>query len=127
RQAQAFKDQRGLLPIHESVMRRAAALLLAALALVPTAGARAQSQVAPDDPALRRAAAQLCLRAALTSRGVDTETKPYCDCSAPILARHMTAESRYRLTVQNRLDQRPSYDDDKATFDEVMKACPAQN
>ena len=108
-------------------MRRAAAVLLAALALLPMTGARAQSQVAPDDPALRRAVTQLCLRAALTSGGIDKGTKPYCDCVAPILARHMTAESRYRLAVQNRLDQRPSNDDDKAAFDEVMKTCPLQH
>jgi hypothetical protein len=107
-------------------MRRAAAVLLAALALLPTV-ARAQSQVAADDPALRRAVTQMCLRAALTSGGIDKGTKPYCDCVAPILARHMTAESRYRLAVQNRLDQRPSYDDDKAAFDEVMKTCPLQH
>ncbi|HEX4570618.1 MAG TPA: hypothetical protein VH184_09345 [Dongiaceae bacterium] len=106
--------------------RRAAALGLAAALLVLT-NARAQSAVAPDDPALIRNMAQLCMRAALTSGGVDKATKPYCDCVAPIFARHMTPDSRYALAVQNNMDVRPTYDDDKATFNEVMKTCPPKN
>jgi hypothetical protein len=39
----------------------------------------------------------------------------------------MTPDSRYRLAVQNRMDVRPTYDDDKTTFDDVMKACPPKN
>jgi hypothetical protein len=106
--------------------RRAAALGLAA-ALLLLANARAQSAVAPDDPALIRNMTQLCLRAALMSGGIDKATKPYCECVAPIFVRHMTPDSRYALAVQNNMDVRPSYDDDKATFDEVMKACPPKN
>ena len=103
---------------------RAAAFGLAAALVVQAAGARAQDSVPPDDPVLIDNMTQLCLRAALMSGGVDKTTKPYCDCVAPIFARHMTPDSRYRLAVQNNMDMRPSYDDDKATFDEVMKACP---
>jgi hypothetical protein len=36
----------------------------------------------------------------------------------------MTPESRERLVVENRVDIRPGYDDDNATFNDVMKACP---
>ena len=105
---------------------RPAALGLAA-ALLLLANARAQSAVAPDDPALIRNMAQLCMRAALMSGGVDKATRPYCECVAPIFVRHMTPDSRYALAVQNNMDVRPSYDDDKATFDEVVKACPPKN
>ena len=105
---------------------RPAALGLAA-ALLLLANARAQSAVAPDDPALIRNMAQLCMRAALMSGGVDKATKPYCECVAPIFARHMTPDSRYALAGQNNMDVRPRYDDDKATFDEVVKACPPKN
>jgi hypothetical protein len=103
---------------------RAAALGFAAALLLQAAAARAQDSVPANDPVLIDNMTQLCLRAALMSGGVDKTTKPYCDCVAPIFARHMTPESRYRLAVQNNLEVRPSYDDDKATFDEVMKACP---
>lgn len=103
---------------------RAAALGLAAALLVPEVGARADDSVPPNDPVLIDNMTQLCLRAALMSGGVDKTTKSYCDCVAPIFARHMTPDSRYRLAVQNNLDVRPTYDDDKTTFDEVMKACP---
>ena len=106
---------------------RAAALCLAAALLLQSAGARAQDSVPPDDPVLIDNMTQLCLRAALMSGGVDKTTKPYCDCVAPIFARHMTPDSRYALAVQNNMDARPRYDDDKATFDEVMKACPPKN
>ena len=102
---------------------RPAALGLAAVLLL-LANARAQSAVAPDDPALIRNMAQLCMRAALMSGGVDKATRPYCECVAPIFARHMTPDSRYALAVQNNMDVRPRYDDDKATFADVMKACP---
>ena len=105
---------------------RPAALGLAAVLLL-LANARAQSAVAPDDPALIRNMAQLCMRAALMSGGVDKATRPYCECVAPIFARHMTPDSRYALAVQNNMDVRPRYDDDKATFADVMKACPPKN
>jgi hypothetical protein len=102
----------------------ASAVLLLAGALATDGGARAADAVAPDDPVLIGNMTQLCLRAALMSGGVDKTTKPYCDCVAPIFARHMTPDSRYRLAVENNMDVRPSYDDDKATFNEVVKACP---
>jgi hypothetical protein len=103
---------------------RAGALVLAAALLLPALSVRADDSVPPNDPVLIDNMTQLCLRAALMSGGVDKTTRSYCDCVAPIFARHMTPDSRYRLAVQNNLDVRPSYDDDKATFDEVMKTCP---
>ncbi|HEY2110136.1 MAG TPA: hypothetical protein VGH25_00265 [Dongiaceae bacterium] len=107
---------------------RTAALALTVAGLLPASFAvRAQDAVAPDDSVLVQDMTQLCMRAALSSGGVDQSTKGYCDCVAPIFARHMTPDSRYRLAVQNRLDVRPSYDDDKTTFDDVMKACPPKN
>ena len=96
--------------------------LLGALLALHADGARAA--VAPDDPSLVRSMTELCLRAALASGGVDKDTRTYCACVAPVFARHMTPESRQRLAVENRMDVRPQYDDDKATFGEVMKACP---
>jgi hypothetical protein len=104
-----------------------AAVLLLAGALLTGGDARAEDAVAPNDPVLIGNMTQLCLRAALMSGGVDKTTKPYCDCVAPIFARHMTPDSRYRLAVQNDMNVRPSYDDDKATFDDVVKACPPKN
>jgi hypothetical protein len=105
-------------------LARAAAfgLLLAAPAAI--APALAADAVAPDDPALITNMTQLCLRAALTSGGVDKNTRSYCACVSPVFARHMTPDSRYALAVENRLDLRPEFDDPKATYDEVMKACP---
>jgi hypothetical protein len=35
----------------------------------------------------------------------------------------MTAESRHRVAVENRVDVRPDYDDPKAAYDEILKAC----
>lgn len=83
-----------------------------------------QQEIAPDDPMLLAAMTDLCLKAALTSGGIDKTTRGYCGCVAPIFARHMTQDSRYRLAVENRLDERPTYDNPDATFDEVVKACP---
>ena len=111
-------------------MRRlwVAALALTLAGLLPASlAARAEDPVAPNDPVLVDSMSQLCMRAALSSGGVDKTTKRYCDCVAPIFARHMTPDSRYKLAVQNRFDLRPAYDNDKATFDEVMKACPPKN
>ena len=107
---------------------RAAALALMVAGLLPASlAARAADAVAPNDPVLIENMTQLCLRAALSSGGIDKTTKGYCDCVAPVFARHMTPDSRYQLAVQNRLDVRPTYDDDKATFDDVVKACPPKN
>jgi hypothetical protein len=107
---------------------RAAAFALMVAGLLPASfAARAEDAVAPNDPVLVQNMTQLCMRAALSSGGVDKSTKGYCDCVAPIFARHMTPDSRYSLAVQNRMDVRPAYDDDKATFDEIMKTCPPKN
>jgi hypothetical protein len=107
---------------------RAVALALTLAGLLPASfAARAQDAVAPNDPVLVESMTQLCMRAALSLGGIDKSTKGYCDCVAPIFARHMTPDSRYNLAVQNRFDLRPAYDDDKATFDEVMKICPPKN
>ena len=107
---------------------RAAALALMVAGLLPAGLAvRATDAVAPNDPVLIESMTQLCLRAALSSGGIDKTTKGYCDCVAPVFARHMTPDSRYQLAIQNRLDVRPAYDDDKATFDDVVKACPPKN
>jgi hypothetical protein len=88
------------------------------------AGARAQTTIAPDDPKLIARTNQVCLSAALTSGGLDQQTKSFCQCAAPVLSRHMTPEARYRLLVQNRTDVRPDYDDPNATANDVLKACP---
>jgi hypothetical protein len=98
------------------------ALLLAAMGVGSLA--QAQNAIAPDDPKLIARTNQVCLAAALTSGGLDQQTKSFCQCAAPVLSRHMTPESRYRLLVQNRTDVRPDYDDPNATADDVLKACP---
>ena len=98
---------------------------LATILGIFAAGARAQTALAPDDPKLIARMNQVCLSAALTSGGIDKQTKSFCQCAAPIFARHMTAESRSRLVVENRTDVRPDYDDPNATYDDILKACPA--
>ncbi|MEA2783086.1 MAG: hypothetical protein QOK29_4630 [Rhodospirillaceae bacterium] len=105
--------------------RRVAALLAALLvaSLFTAASSRGADGVAADDPGLVRKMNQLCLRAALTGDGVDKNTTGFCRCAAPIFSRHMTAESRHRVAVENRVDVRPDYDDPKAAYDEILKAC----
>ena len=88
------------------------------------AGARAQTAIGPDDPNLVARMNRVCLSAALSSGGIDKQTKGFCQCAAPIFARHMTPESRHRLLVENRIDVRPDYDDPNATYDDILKACP---
>ena len=102
--------------------RALTATLLASLG--PALLAQAQGAIAPDDPKLVAKMTQVCLAAALTSGGIDKRTKGFCQCAAPVFARHMTPESRYRLLVENRTDLRPDYDDPSATYDEILKACP---
>jgi hypothetical protein len=97
---------------------------LAAVLGIFAASARAQTTVASDDPKLIARMNQICLSAALTSGGIDKQTKGFCQCAAPIFARHMTPQSRERLLVQNRTDVRPDYDDPNATYDDILKACP---
>ncbi len=106
----------------QSVGSAVAAALLAALG--PAWHAQGQGAIAPDDPEAIARMTQVCLSAALTSGGIDKQTKGFCQCAAPILTRHMTPRSRYRLLVENRTDVRPDYDDPNATYDDVLKACP---
>ena len=93
-------------------------------ALAAPSLARAQGAIAPDDANLIARMNQVCLSAALTSGGLDKQTKSFCQCAAPVLSRHMTPDARYRLMVQNRTDVRPGYDDPDATAEDVLKACP---
>src|SRR5580704_7439167 len=95
-------------------LRTAAFALMVAGLLPASFAARAEDAVAPNDPVLVQNMTQLCMRAALSSGGVDKSTKGYCDCVAPIFERHMTLDSRYRLALQYRMDVRPAYDDDTA-------------
>jgi hypothetical protein len=113
------------MPVGRAGRTRAAALLAALLvaALFTVASSRADDGVPSDDPGLIRKMNQLCLRAALVGDGVDKNTTGFCRCAAPIFSRHMTAESRHRVAVENRIDVRPDYDDPKAAYDEIVKAC----
>ncbi len=86
--------------------------------------ARAGDAIAPDDPKLIARMTEVCLSAALTSGGIDKHVRAFCQCSAPVFARHMTPDSRHRLLVENRMDVRPDYDDPSATYDDILKACP---
>jgi hypothetical protein len=103
------------------VRRLAGAAILGVLAARVAVG---QQTIAPDDPALIKKMSRLCLRTALGTVGIGKNTRAYCDCVAPIFARHMTPASRYRLIVENRTDLRPEYDDPKATYEEAVKICP---
>ena len=104
---------------------RNAGLTLAAL-LVWAAPGRAQTTIAPDDPKLIAKMNEVCLATALHSGGLDQKTRDYCGCVSPVFSRHMTPDSREKLLVENRIDLRPRYDDDNATFNDLMKACPPQ-
>jgi hypothetical protein len=102
-----------------------AGLMLASL-LVCTVPAAAQTTIAPDDPKLIAKMNEVCLATALHSGGLDQKTRDFCRCVSPVFSRHMTPDSRQKLLVENRVDLRPSYDDDNATFNDVMKTCPPQ-
>ena len=93
-------------------------------ALLWSSGASAQTTIASDDPRLIAKMNDVCLSAALYSGGLDQKTRDFCQCVAPVFSRHMTQESRQQLVVENRVDIRPSYDDDNTTFNDVVKACP---
>ncbi len=84
----------------------------------------AQTTIAPDDPKLIAKMNEVCLATALHSGGLDQKTRDFCSCISPVFSRHMTPQSREQLVVENRVDVRPSYDDDQATFNDVIKACP---
>ena len=103
-------------------MRRLAGAAVAGMLLARAAAG--QQIIAPDDPALITKISRLCLLTALGTVGIGKNTRAYCDCVAPIFARHMTLASRYRLAVQNRMDLRPEYDDPKATYEDAVKICP---
>ena len=100
-------------------------LMLGAL-LACAVPAMAQTTIAPDDPKLIAKMNEVCLATALHSGGLDQKTRNFCGCVAPVFSRHMTPDSREKLLVENRVDLRPNYDDDNATFNDVMKACPPQ-
>jgi hypothetical protein len=104
---------------------RKAGLMLAAL-LVWSVPGMAQTAIAPDDPKLVARMNEVCLATALHSGGLDQKTRDFCGCVAPVFSRHMTPDSREKLLVENRIDLRPTYDDDNATFNDVMKTCPPQ-
>src|SRR5690242_11604961 len=95
-----------------------------AAVLICSTAAFAQTQIAPDDPKLIAKMNEVCLSTALYSGGLDQKTRDFCHCVAPVFSRHMTPQSREQLVVENRVDVRPTYDDDNATFADVVKACP---
>jgi hypothetical protein len=82
------------------------------------------AQSAPDEAMLVGRANRICLSAALANRGIDKQTRGFCQCAAPVLLRHMKPESRARLQAESRIDWRPDYDDANATADDILKACP---
>jgi hypothetical protein len=104
---------------------RKAGPILAAL-LVWAVPGMAQTAIAPDDPKLIAKMNEVCLATALRSGGLDQKTRDFCGCVSPVFSRHMTPGSREKLLVENRIDLRPSYDDDNATFNDVTKVCPPQ-
>jgi hypothetical protein len=63
---------------------------------------RAADAVAPNDPVLIESMTQLCLRAALSSGGIDKTTR-VIKIAWRGLRLPPTPDSRYQLAVQNRL------------------------
>ena len=111
------------------VSRRAAlpALVLAIPFVASLGQARAEEAVSADDPVLIGKANQLCLEAALVSGGVDKTAKAYCTCMAPVLARHMTPESRQLMLTETHDYVRPAYDDPQTLYNDALKSCPPAN
>ncbi len=103
-------------------MRRPWLALAGALLLAPAA--LAADAIAPDDPALVQKANALCLQAALASGGIDKRATNYCRCMGPVIARHMTPESRQRLMTETHDYVRPAYDDPEAFYQDAMRTCP---
>ena len=101
------------------------ALVLAILGVAALGPARAEDTVPADDPVLIGKANQFCLEAALVSGGVDKTAKTYCGCMAPVLARHMTPDSRRLMLTETHDYVRPAYDDPQALYDDALKSCPA--
>ena len=100
------------------------ALVLASLLLVALGQARAEDVVAADDPVLIGKANDLCLEAALVSGGIDKTAKTYCSCMAPVLARHMTPDSRRLMLTETHDYVQPAYDDPQALYNDALKSCP---
>jgi len=100
-------------------------LLVAALLVSALGQARAEDVVSADDPVLIGKANDLCLEAALVSGGIDKTAKTYCSCMAPVLARHMTPESRRLMLTETHDYVQPAYDDPQALYDDALKSCPA--
>jgi hypothetical protein len=106
------------------VTRAARLAALPALILLALGQALAEDVVPADDPALIAKADGLCLQAALVSGGIDKVAKAYCTCMAPVLARHMTPESRRLMLTETHDYARPAYDDPEALYKDAMKSCP---
>ena len=100
------------------------ALVLASLLLAALGQARAEDVVAADDPVLIGKANDLCLEAALVSGGIDKTAKTYCSCMAPVLARHMTPDSRRLMMTETHDYVQPAYDDPQELYNDALKSCP---
>ena len=99
-------------------------LLVAAILVGVLVQARADDAVSADDPVLVGKANDLCLEAALVSGGIDKVAKTYCSCMAPVLARHMTPESRRLMLTETHDYVQPAYDDPQALYADALKSCP---
>jgi len=100
-------------------------LLVAAMLVAALGQARAEDAVSADDPVLIGKANSLCLEAALVGGGIDKVAKAYCSCMGPVLARHMTPESRRLMLSETHDYVQPAYDDPQALYDDALKSCPA--
>jgi hypothetical protein len=105
-------------------MRAARSAVLPALLVLSLGRALAEDVVPADDPALIAKADGVCLQAALVSGGIDKQARAYCTCMAPVLARHMTPESRRLMLSETHDYVRPAYDDPDALYKDAMKSCP---
>jgi len=101
------------------------AFILPTLLVAALGQARAEDAVAADDPVLIGKANDLCLEAALVSGGIDKVAKAYCSCMGPVLARHMTPESRRLMLSETHDYVQPAYDDPQALYNDALKRCPA--
>ena len=97
---------------------------LPALLLLVLGQAAAEDVVPADDPVLISKTNELCLQAALVSGGIDKQAKAYCTCMAPVIARHMTPDSRRLMLTETHEYVRPAYDDPQSLYDDAMKSCP---
>lgn len=97
--------------------------LAAGFLLLTTAGV-ARGEIAAEDPRLLRRMDEICRAQAMASDGLDEGTAALCRCAAPIFARHLTPEARTSFVEQNHAPDGPVYDDQQATFDEIVATCP---